>query len=77
MCGSSARRDLCGGCWVTDIPTATINKNYVIPAKAGIQLINNFPRKWDKIMVLPAAQGNFLRLDSGLRRNDGLMDYLK
>jgi len=22
-CGSAARRDLCGGCWVTGIPTAT------------------------------------------------------
>src|SRR5262245_31240392 len=24
-CGSAARRDLGGGCWVTGIPTATIN----------------------------------------------------
>src|SRR6266516_3174524 len=23
-CGNAARRDLCGGCWVTGIPTATI-----------------------------------------------------
>jgi hypothetical protein len=23
-CGSAARRDRCGGCWVTGIPTATI-----------------------------------------------------
>ena len=25
-CGSAARRDLCGGCWVTGIPTATHNR---------------------------------------------------
>src|SRR5262245_51926215 len=24
-CGSAARRDLCGGCWVTGIPTATVS----------------------------------------------------
>ena len=31
----------------------------VIPANAGIQLINNSPRKWDNIIALPAAQSNF------------------
>jgi hypothetical protein len=24
VCGNSARTDLCGGCWVTGIPTATV-----------------------------------------------------
>jgi hypothetical protein len=32
----------------------------VIPAKAGIQMIEYFPRKWDDIKVLPAAQSVFL-----------------
>ena len=32
-CGSAARRDLCGGCWVTGIPTATIGQD--IASSAG------------------------------------------
>ncbi len=30
--------------------------NAVIPAKAGIQMIKNFPRTWDDIMVLSASR---------------------
>ena len=32
-CGKSARRDLCGGCRVTGIPTATIWKNELVPTR--------------------------------------------
>ncbi|OHC82655.1 MAG: hypothetical protein A3J99_05575 [Sideroxydans sp. RIFOXYD2_FULL_59_7] len=31
-------------------------KIHVIPAKAGIQMINNFPRKWGNNMVLSALR---------------------
>ncbi len=37
----------------------SIGKNHVIPAKAGIQMIKNFPRKWDNIMVLSASRRIF------------------
>jgi hypothetical protein len=30
-----------------------------MPAQAGIQMINKFPRKWDNIMVLPALRHVF------------------
>jgi len=30
-----------------------------MPAEAGIQLSNRFPRKWGKINILPAAQNIF------------------
>jgi len=36
-----------------------IGKNCVIPAKAGIQMINNSPRKWGNIMDLSASQSVF------------------
>jgi hypothetical protein len=36
-------------------------KKPVIPAEAGIQLINKFPRKWDNIWVLSASQFIFYR----------------
>jgi hypothetical protein len=29
-CGSAARRDLCGGCWVTGIPTATFPTGIIL-----------------------------------------------
>jgi hypothetical protein len=35
-------------------PRKYIRKNCVIPAKAGIQMINNPPRKWGDTMVLSA-----------------------
>jgi hypothetical protein len=31
----------------------------VIPVKAGIQMVNEFPRQWDNIMNLSASR-NFL-----------------
>jgi hypothetical protein len=40
-------------------PDSSLAQNCVIPAKAGIQMINNFPRKWDNIMVWPATQSIF------------------
>jgi hypothetical protein len=51
-----------------------ITRNCVIPAKAGIQQINSLPRKRDYNIALSASRVFFV-LDSGLRRNDGLMDY--
>jgi len=43
----------------------------VIPAQAGIQLFNKFPRKRDYTSGLFASR-DLLLLDSGLRRNDAL-----
>jgi hypothetical protein len=37
------------------------NSNSVIPTKAGIQLINKFPHKWDNTWVLSASQNIFNR----------------
>jgi hypothetical protein len=34
--------------------------SFVIPAKAGIQMIKKFPTQWDKALGLPATQDNFL-----------------
>ncbi|GEM_PF-2249956 len=35
------------------IPDSLLAQNYVIPAKAGIQMTNNFPPKRDNIVVWP------------------------
>jgi hypothetical protein len=37
-------------------PGLSISYSRVIPAKAGIQLVDEFPRKWDNIMVLSASR---------------------
>jgi hypothetical protein len=47
----------------------SISKNPVIPAQAGIQLIENYPAKRDNMAALSAAR-NVLLLDSRLRGND-------
>jgi len=39
-------------------------------------MINKFPLQWDNIMFFVRFAECFLLLDSGLRRNDGLMDFL-
>ncbi len=44
-------------------------KNSVIPAQAGIQLLEYYPAKRDNMAVLPALR-NVLLLDSRLRGND-------
>ena len=41
------------------MPNNPIRKNYVIPAQAGIQMINKSPRKRDNIMVLSALRSVF------------------
>ncbi len=51
------------------IPDCPLAKNSVIPAQAGIQLIENYPTKWDNMAALTAAL-NVLLLDSRLRGND-------
>jgi hypothetical protein len=48
-----------------------ITQNRVIPAQAGIQIIKKSPAKRGNIAVLSPL------LDSRLRGNDGLMDYLR
>ncbi|MDD5059349.1 MAG: hypothetical protein PHQ60_15945 [Sideroxydans sp.] len=48
-----------------------ITNQTVIPAQAGIQMINESPRKWDNTEFARFAESLFL-LDSGLRRNDGI-----
>ncbi len=42
----------------------------VIPAQAGIQLVDPFPRSEATPGCIP-LRGLFFLLDSGLRRNDG------
>jgi hypothetical protein len=41
-------------------PDCPLGQNYVIPAKAGIQLINKFPRKWDNTLILSASRSLFI-----------------
>ena len=50
-CGKSARRDLCGGCRVTGIPTATIWKNELVPTR---QLDAARPKKTGLAGQLPS-----------------------
>ena len=49
--------------------------NCVIPAQAGIQLIK-YPREAVQNKGFVRYGYSFLLLDSRLRGNDGLMDYL-
>src|SRR5262245_47419047 len=56
-CGSAARRDLCGGCWVTGIPTATYTGEgavcpCVYPDAPGRKKENNMPRHTVWLMVM-------------------------
>jgi hypothetical protein len=44
---------------------------HVIPAQAGIQIIDQSPAKRDKTYFLSRFAGLFLLLDSRLRGNDG------
>jgi hypothetical protein len=53
-----------------------LRQNGVIPAEAGIQYEKNTPRSGQNHDVDPLAREAFNPLDSGFRRNDGLMDYL-
>ena len=57
---------------MTDTYTAA-----VIPAKAGIQTIDNIPTQWDNTLntALSATRRFDDRLDSGLRRNDGVVSF--
>ena len=50
-------------------PDCPLAKNSVIPAQAGIQLIENYPAKRDNMTALSAAR-NVLLLDSRVRGND-------
>ena len=49
----------------------------VIPAKAGIQTINEAPTKWDNTSntALPASRRLFDKLDSRLRGNDDVAGF--
>lgn len=57
-------------------PNCPINDQYVIPAKAEIQLIGKFPRSGSTIRFCP-LHDVFLLLDFRLRGNDGTMDNLR
>jgi hypothetical protein len=54
-----------------------MNRESVIPAQAGIQYEKDTPRSGQDGVVVPLARGILDPLDSGLRRNDRLMDYLE
>ena len=56
-------------------PDCPLVKNSVIPAQAGIQLIENYPAKRDNMTALSASR-NVLLLDSRLRGNDEAWDNL-
>jgi hypothetical protein len=53
----------------------SLGQSYVIPAKAGIQM-KNITYASGATSGLVCFAERFLWLDSGLRRNDGLMDNL-
>jgi hypothetical protein len=57
-------------------PGLFIRNNRVIPAKAGIQMIRKSPCKWGQHVGFGRFAELVLSLDSGLRRNDGLTDYM-
>ena len=40
-------------------PNNPLVKNCVIPAQAGIQMINKPPRQWDNTVALPASRNVF------------------
>jgi hypothetical protein len=37
-------------------PRSSINKNHVIPAQAGIQIMKKLPRQWGNILFLSADE---------------------
>src|SRR5215468_304480 len=57
-CGSAARRDLCGGCWVTGIPTATVmmhtlhlgDRVHPVVASAARELLNKSPNELSGVL---------------------------
>jgi hypothetical protein len=53
-----------------------VGKGSVIPATAGIQWIKRFPAQAGQHPYPVHFAGCFFILDSGGRRNDGLMDIL-
>ena len=57
-------------------PNNPLAKNCVIPAQAGIQLIKKISREAGQHRGFVRFAGCFFLLDSRLRGNDGLMDYL-
>jgi hypothetical protein len=57
------------------IPNCLLAQNCVIPAQAGIQQEQTY-RVADKTAMLSRLAGDFFHLDSRLRGNDGLMNYL-
>jgi hypothetical protein len=57
---------------MTDTYTAAVT-----PAKAGIQTIDDIPTQWDNTprTALAATRRFDDKLDSGLRRNDGVVGF--
>ncbi len=58
-------------------PNNPLVQNCVIPAKAGIQLFKNPPAQAGQHGTFVRCAECLFLLDSGLRRNDVLMEYLK
>jgi hypothetical protein len=58
------------------IQNSLLARYCVIPAQAGIQLIIKSPAKRDKLRSFARFAGCLSGLDSRLRGNDGIMNYL-